>query len=317
MQTRELQKETGSVSEQSQKPPESTANTTANSDNVNEPEIPLENQEVVNKIDSKHVNKQNIAQKTASVKESRFISVSKQKKTENSTNTRRTSDKVSAGSKSTISDSVRTKQTGSGSETAISDSSKIKQTGSERTTTAQSRRPGSSSGRRKVVPAHISAPFQTNPNLPTSKLQTTYRSATSVKSTARGRGSVSSARGRVGGVTSSGRASSSSSSKSGVIGNHEDRNTNSTTSASSDPKTNERDKQRLNKESEGLEYRDKVRHIDPRNCIEGLSNDKLFPRDTVIGSETVINNNSGTQQDEAGVMDADNAVDKFDLRRDG
>lgn len=41
-----------------------------------------------------------------------------------------------------------------------------------------SQRPKSSSVQKKVVPAHVSAPFQTNPRLSTNKLQTTYRAAT-------------------------------------------------------------------------------------------------------------------------------------------
>ena len=73
---------------------------------------------------------------------------------------------------------------------------RTKQTVAAKSLSAQSKRPGSSSGKKKVVPAHINAPFQTNPNLPTSKLQTTYRSATSAKSSLRGRVNVSSAKGR-------------------------------------------------------------------------------------------------------------------------
>ncbi|XP_060558613.1 uncharacterized protein LOC132718924 [Ruditapes philippinarum] len=41
-----------------------------------------------------------------------------------------------------------------------------------------SQRPQSSSGTRKIVPVHVNAPFQTNPNLRSSKLQTTYKAAT-------------------------------------------------------------------------------------------------------------------------------------------
>ncbi|XP_053392769.1 uncharacterized protein LOC128555190 isoform X2 [Mercenaria mercenaria] len=59
---------------------------------------------------------------------------------------------------------------------------------SERTRT--SHRPQSSSGSRKVVPVHASAPFQTNPHLASAKLQTTYRAATA-KTLAKSRGASS------------------------------------------------------------------------------------------------------------------------------
>lgn len=57
-----------------------------------------------------------------------------------------------------------------------------------------SHRPSSSSGTRKAVPVHLNAPFQTNPNLISSKLQTTYKAATA-KTLAKSR-SAGSASGR-------------------------------------------------------------------------------------------------------------------------
>ena len=73
-----------------------------------------------------------------------------------------------------------------------------KQSVSGRTLSAQNKRPGSGTGKKKVVQAHISAPFQTNPNLKTSKLQSTYRSATSSKPSLRAQANAPSAKVRTG-----------------------------------------------------------------------------------------------------------------------
>lgn len=59
-----------------------------------------------------------------------------------------------------------------------------------------SHRPQSSSGQRKVVPAHASAPFQTNPTLASAKLQTTYRAST-VKTFSKSRSAGPGAKSRV------------------------------------------------------------------------------------------------------------------------
>ena len=88
-----------------------------------------------------------------------------------------------------------------------------KQSVSGRTTSAQNKRPGSGTGKKKVVPAHISAPFQTNPNLKTSKLQSTYRSATSSKPSLRAQANMSSAKVRAGVVNRSVKGSHSVSTK--------------------------------------------------------------------------------------------------------
>ena len=290
-------------------PPENSANVTSNLETVNGQEIQLESQETGNKINPKHVSKQNTTVRTASTKNTAVDSVSKQKKAENSTNIRRVADK--APSKSAASDPVKPRQ--AVAERGAVSQDRPRQAVVEKGAVSQDRGPGSSSGRRKVVPAHISAPFQTNPNLPTSRLQTTYRSATAVKSSVRGRGGTGRGRADRG---SSGRATSSSSSKSGSAGNLRDKNTNYTTSASDDSRTHERDVERLERESEGLESR--VRHKEPRNCTGDYRNDKLIPRYTVIENKTVIEKTSGVEQDEAGVGETDNDVDKlFHLRRDG
>ena len=84
---------------------------------------------------------------------------------------------------------------------------------SGRTLSAQNKRPGSGTGKKKVVPAHISAPFQTNPNLKTSKLQSTYRSATASKPSLRAQANMSSAKVRTGGVNRSVKGSHSASTK--------------------------------------------------------------------------------------------------------
>ena len=88
-----------------------------------------------------------------------------------------------------------------------------KQSVSGRTLSAQNKRPGSGTGKKKVVPAHISAPFQTNPNLKTSKLQSTYRSATTSKPSLRAQANASSAKVRTGVVNRSVKGSHSASTK--------------------------------------------------------------------------------------------------------
>lgn len=60
-----------------------------------------------------------------------------------------------------------------------------------------SARPQSSSGHRKIVPAHASAPFQTNLHLASSRLQTTYGASTA-KTSAKSRGVSSGSAGRRG-----------------------------------------------------------------------------------------------------------------------
>lgn len=63
----------------------------------------------------------------------------------------------------------------------------------EKSTRARiSERPKSSSGNRKVVPAHVSAPFQTDARLASGKLQTTYRAA-NAKTVSKSRGAKYSA----------------------------------------------------------------------------------------------------------------------------
>ena len=292
-------------------PPENSANVTSNLETINGQEIQLESHATGNKINPKHVIKQNTTLKTASTVETGISSVLKQKKAVNSTNIRRVADKVP--SKSAANDPVKPRQ--AVAERGAVSQDRPRQAVAERGAVSQDRRPGSSSGRRKVVPAHISAPFQTNPNLATSRLQTTYRSATAVKSSVRGRGATGRGRADRG---SSGRATSSLSSKSGSAGNPRDKNTNSTTNASNDSRTKERDVERLERESEGLESRDRVRHKEPRNCAGDYRNDKLSPQYTVIEDKTVIERTSGVEQDDAGVGETDNDVDKlFHLRRDG
>ena len=319
LQTRELQKEANPVMpEQAQIPTENSADRMS-FDQVNGQCIQVEYQETGNRIHPKHVSKQNTTVKTS------VSLVSKEKKTETSTNIRKVTDKGS--SKTTGSASVKSRQ-------AVT----------EKPNVSQGSRPISSSGRGKVVPAHISAPFQTNPNLRTSRLQTTYRSATIVKSTVRGRGGATSSgrgrgdRGSFGRPgSSSGRATSSSSSKSGSAGSNRDRNTNSTTkttntASASNDRTDERsedilkidkqkldrDSERLGRQSEGLESRDKVRHKQPKNRVEDNRNDKLSPCYTVIDNQTVIERISGVEHDVAGATETDQEVDKlFNLRRDG
>ena len=223
--------------------------------------------------------------------------------------------------------------------TAVSKPASVKSertnTVSARSTSSKTERPGSSSGKRKLVPAHISAPFQTNPNLRTSKMQTTYSSATSVKSTLRGQGRESSVKKSGVGSGGSARVSQSTSIKPGSAGPRQDtnkfsaKNTNSKAACDNSNQNNSGIDSKINDKFRN----DTVQEIKQSICKgDGTNgnnagcnnlgdvkviNDRVC--ETVIKTSTVISDNSGeVNGGKEDGMDIEDESDKlFDLKKDG
>lgn len=303
-QTKELQKETKKETEHPQISHEDTVDLNSNTENDKKTDDSSEKTSQINEINKK-VTKKNPSQNTISKKESSLSAVSKQKITGSVINTRRMSENVSTVSKS-----------------AVNNTERMKQIVMEKNASFQTRRPESSSGKRKVVPAHISAPFQTNPNLPTSRLQTTYRSATSAK-TLRGKSSASSTRGRQVGVKSSGKEPLTTHVNPGSTGRQTDKSINS---------SNKVNKTELNKGVDEQLINDRLKEIHTPAEDEMVKNedheyydDSITKRtrnnrvqETVIENQTVINKNSGILKDADNMTSTDQGAEKlFDLKRDG
>ena len=198
-----------------------------------------------------------------------------------------------------------------------------KQSVSGRTTSAQNKRPGSGTGKKKVVPAHISAPFQTNPNLKTSKLQSTYRSATASKPSLRAQANASSAKVRTGVVNRSAKGSHSASTKIEQVKFSHEKSDISVRSTSHDLKAHcDKDDEALSvadvkSEQNNLNVRESVKKDKLNlnaNCDDKISSSRLHETGQ---STAVIDKTSGERNDGEPPNLEDETEKLFQLLRDG